>query len=257
MKRGGNSRESDFPDDTVHIWATGLHADVEALRSMKTTLSSDELKRAARFVRSSDRDTYIVARSTLRRILSRYLHLAPEAVQFAYNEFGKPCLAGGEVRSNLHFNVSHSGSAALFAFCAGYRLGIDLERIQPDCEWESIAKHCFAPMESRRLFSLSAKHRLRAFFLCWARKEAYAKATGKGLSLELDRFEVPVGLNVPQGKVRSILQAPDEPEWWVQDISFGPGYAAALAVESVCPGVEYRAVEWLRDDQEFRTVEEG
>ncbi|MBV9355720.1 MAG: 4-phosphopantetheinyl transferase family protein, partial [Chloroflexi bacterium] len=77
-------------------------------------------------------------------------------------------------------------------------------------------------------------------------KEAYIKATGKGLSTPLDSFEVPV---VPDLRVRvlRIDLEPDAPmNWLLHEIELDVNYRAALAVEGGGCGVEYWEIapEW-------------
>ena len=82
--------------------------------------------------------------------------------------------------------------------------------------------------------------RLDAFFNGWTRKEAYLKARGDGLSLPLDQFEVSLA---PDETARLLNVRGDRSEssrWSLQELSLGPGYAAALAVE----GHNWRLTCW-------------
>src|SRR5206468_1160556 len=66
-----------------------------------------------------------------------------------------------------------------------------------------------------------------AFFRCWTRKEAYVKARGHGLTLALDRFEVPL----EPGATRVIASCLDDPSecsrWSLREIVPAPGYLGA------------------------------
>jgi 4'-phosphopantetheinyl transferase len=85
----------------------------------------------------------------------------------------------------------------------------------------------FAPREIATLHALRKDLREEAFFACWTRKEALAKAEGKGLTLPLCRFEVTL---IP-GEPAMLLDTkgdPLEPTKWSLRELFP---VAALAIE--------------------------
>jgi phosphopantetheinyl transferase len=81
--------------------------------------------------------------------------------------------------------LSHSHELVLYAVTNGWQIGIDIERIQADLASEQVAERFFSPREVATLRALPPDLRQEAFFNCWTRKEAYIKAHGKGLSLNL------------------------------------------------------------------------
>jgi 4'-phosphopantetheinyl transferase len=196
----------------VHVYA----ADLDALHGDISVLSEDELERAARFRFERDRRRFVAARSTLRSLLASYLDSSPGDIAFAYGRYGKPAVPGSE----LSFNVSHSGSCALFAFGPEFELGVDVELLdsaRPDDDL--VAESFFSPREVETLRSHSPSARPRAFLRCWTRKEAFIKARGDGLSLPLQDFDV----SFATGETPAVLRtawSPDEPgEWALYDIS--------------------------------------
>ena len=72
-----------------------------------------------------------------------------------------------------------------------------MEQIRQGVEFDSIAQRYFTAAEALELRSLPPEHQPAAFYHLWVRKEAYLKATGRGLSARLDRFEVPAALDAP------------------------------------------------------------
>lgn len=143
----------------------------------------------------------------------------------------KPALAEDSDESAIRFNMSHSHDLALYAVTRNRELGIDLEHIRKDFASHEIAQQFFSPREVARLRALPLSMQTKAFFNCWTRKEAYIKATGKGLSLPLHQFDVSL---VP-GEPTLLLSTRENPQeasrWTLRELKPGPGYVVALAVE--------------------------
>lgn len=214
----------------VHLWRLDLQAGARRVDQGKSILSADEKTRAARYHREIDRQHYIAARATLRQILGSYLKTNPAALTFAYSEKEKPSLGGAEAVAGIEFNISHSGSIALLAFARQREIGVDVEQIRRDFDTAQIAARFFSAAEQKQLAALPEQQRADAFFLCWTRKEAYIKATGKGLSLPLHQFDVSLA---PQEQDALLATRPDAHErtrWVMRDISVPEGYAAAICV---------------------------
>lgn len=210
----------------IHVYAAVLDAATAA--ALGRHLSEDEAARAARFHFERDRTRFVAARGLLRSLLGRLLGRDPAALGFAYGGRGKPSLdaASGE----LHFNVSHSGGRGLFAFTRVGALGVDIEQERPLPDLESIVARYFSEGESAGLLALPEAQRPAAFFRCWARKEAFIKATGDGLGRPLDAFDVAFAGDEPARLLR-IAGDPDAPRrFHMQALDAGPGFAAALAV---------------------------
>src|SRR5262249_29846251 len=140
------------------------------------------------FVR--DQERFVACRGTVRTILAQYLARDPRRLAFIYGANGKPALTGNEAPCRLHFNVAHSDGLALLAVGRGREIGVVLERIRPEVATEAIARHYFSARDIEALRALPPRLRVKAFFHAWTRKEAYLKATGAGLSLPLDCFDV-------------------------------------------------------------------
>jgi 4'-phosphopantetheinyl transferase len=172
-----------------------------------------------------------MARGWLRVILARYMDAEPKSLRFRHNLHGKPILIGSDGDEPLSFNVSHSGSLALYGITRRRRIGIDVERIRDDLPHEEVADRFFSPTERAMLHSLPAESRAKAFFDCWTRKEAYAKGRGEGVGLPFDQFSVSIDPTQSIGLIENHLHPADVSLWSLARIDPGPGYAAAIAVE--------------------------
>ena len=220
----------------VHVWLVELEQPDELLEKLRTTLDKDELERAARFHFDKHRRHFIVARGFLRDVLSRYLNARPAALRFSYGAYGKPALAGEHEQHALRFNMSHSHNIALLAITEEKHLGVDVEYIRSDFASEDIARRFFSRLEVEGFNALPREEQVAAFFRCWTRKEAFIKATGKGLSQPLDAFDVTLAPAVPAALLR--VADDDASRWSISDLDVGPDYAAALVVEGVVTKVE-------------------
>ena len=235
MSEYNSSKSLTFEDGEVHVWFAKLDQPDERVEKFLTTLAHDEVDRANRFHFDRHRREFIVARGVLRELTGRYVGAKPESLEFSYGAYGKPSLNGPY---SLRFNMSHSGGVALYAFSEKLELGIDVEQIRADFASEEIARRFFSALEVETFNALPEKERTAAFFRCWTRKEAYIKATGKGLSQSLDGFDVSLAPETPA----ELLRVTDDEigRWKLFDVEVGEGYAGALALEATVSRVTYR-----------------
>ncbi len=224
--------------DHVHVWYVSLDQSESVLQRLAQTLSDEEHQRAERFHFRKDKDHFKVARGVLRDILCHYLQREPGDIFFHYNDYGKPAL--GKHFSGLNFNVSHSGNVAIYAITCGREVGIDVEQIRADFAGESIAKRFFSPAEISVFCDLGTYEKKEAFFSCWTRKEAFIKATGKGVSFGLDNFEVSLVPDRPAVLLSVNGDREEASRWSLRNLDIKPGYKAALAVE----GHGWRLQNW-------------
>lgn len=160
----------------------------EVVAALSTLLSDGELARAARFVRSVDRDTFVIARALVRTTLSAYGPTAPRAWRFETNTHGCPFVVAAQAGTpRLTFNLSHTTGLVALAVTRGRLVGVDVERVDRVVR-EDVAGRHFAPDEVRDLRALPGDAQPRAFFEYWTLKEAYIKARGMGLAIPLADF---------------------------------------------------------------------
>ncbi len=226
-----------WESDEIHVWSVRLPETAAA--TLHGLLTADEQARATHLRFAEDRARFIGARAALRLLLSRYLDVAAEKLRFATGAAGKPHLdlPGSLMAARVRFNLAHSGGLALYAVAVEREVGIDVERLREAFDWQGISRRFFAPPEHAALQALAPKRQLAAFFDCWVRKEAYVKAHGRGLSLGLGSFAVPVHRVAQPTRVDAA--AADAQDWWVQDVPVETGYAAALAGQGLPPRVRY------------------
>jgi 4'-phosphopantetheinyl transferase len=216
----------------VHVWRAKLKKPASVLATLQDILSTDEIKRAKRFYFNRDRRRYIVKHAILRFILGNfYLNCRPQALRFGTNRYGKPYLKRKFDEDSLFFNVSDSNELALFAFARNSKIGIDLEYLRPVPDATKIATQFFSKQENAALQALPQQKQQEAFFNCWTRKEAFIKATGRGLNYPLNNFAVSL---VPKEAARLIRvgnECRKADEWSLISMAPMTGYVGALAVK--------------------------
>jgi 4'-phosphopantetheinyl transferase len=208
-----------LPDNEIHIWSTSLALSSEQEHSYLLLLNADEQKRAARFRFPEHRRRFIIARAVLRQILCFYTKIAPDKIEFSYNEHDKPALVLPADKT-LQFNLSHSADLAVYAI-ARQLVGIDVEQIQSRYEL-GLPERFFSAQECEHLQQVPEHERVIAFYRLWARKEAIIKASGKGLSIPLSNFSV----SAYDDREKIVL---GHEVWYLQPLTLDPAFAAALA----------------------------
>jgi len=139
----------------VDVWAADLDAATDGFEEL---LCAEERARAVRIVRDRIRARWGRSRAILRVLLGRYLDADPRALRFVLGPHGKPALQGKALaRTDLRFNLSHSGPLMLVAVSIGREVGVDIELVR-------------------------VRDRYPADFLrAWTRHEARVKCLGVGL----------------------------------------------------------------------------
>ncbi|MDB5808645.1 MAG: 4-phosphopantetheinyl transferase, HetI [Betaproteobacteria bacterium] len=218
------------------MWLIPLTVDSGCRQQCESLLSHDECTRAARFYFERHQTRYSVARGILRVLLGNYLNISPAAVSLLLTEFGKPVLAAPF--SNVHFNLAHTGELAICAISRDYVPGVDIESAHRIVDHDALARRFFSEREFAWFKQISADQRHAAFLTCWTRKEAVAKAIGRGLHIPLDQIEVTVAPHEPP----QLLSAPDcDPgDWTLCNVNAGDDFVAALAMHSPsAPNLQY------------------
>jgi 4'-phosphopantetheinyl transferase len=178
----------------VQVWLVRLNLIAECAARLDELLDDSERARARRFVFERHRQHYVAAHAFTRAVLAQYANTRPEILRFTSDTYGKPVLLGAD---GLKFNLTHSSGVGALAVANAAEVGIDVECERPDVATRDLARRFFAPSEVAALDRYAGPHYTSAFFACWTRKEAYVKAVGLGLSLELDSFVVSVDPDAP------------------------------------------------------------
>jgi len=214
----------------VHLWMLDLGPDRIDDACHLALLDSAEQERATRFAFPVHRQRFIRRHATARRILARYLDCAPEAIRFAYGDYGKPCLAPPQHQRRLQFSASSSEDVGCLAVTLDRAVGVDVEvptKAKREA-WRSVAKTAFHGDEAAALSRLPAERAGEVFFTLWTLKEAYCKALGTGLqSLEQAPSLHQIAVNDSGGACALSHQGR---EWLCRSLALPNGTAGSLIV---------------------------
>jgi 4'-phosphopantetheinyl transferase len=239
METSRASTHVDIPEhDQVHVWTASVKL-AAGLSDLASVINSAEQTQARKFRFEQHRVRYIFSQATLRRILSRYLHVRPQEIVFDFNEFGKPFLPKSSEKAALRFNMSHSEGLVVVAVAMNRHIGVDVERIRAIDDINAIARDYFAMQERTLLESAPPGRKEEAFYMCWTRKEAYIKAVGMGLSIPLNSFDASIPEGMPGRRLQATESSLGVEQWWLSDLTMPDRYVGALAIEGTPPTIRY------------------
>ena len=206
--------------------------DSRLLREYRSLLSEAEREQEPRFYFARDQLRYLVTRTLVRTVLSRYAPIAPRDWVFETNSYGRPSIANDcPAARTISFNLTHTDGLIMLAVGREHALGIDAENVVTRPVSVDMADKFFAADEVTALRRLpQAKQPLR-FMEYWTLKESYIKARGMGLSIPLDRFS----FRFPHEEHIEIEIHPDQEDlparWRFWQMRMGPQHVAAVCAE--------------------------
>lgn len=186
-----NTQNCILNETRIDLWQFSLEQDSDNFEEL---LNTEEQARANRYYFPRHKRRFINARATLRIILSRYLNIPADRLEFTYNAQGKPNVIN---KQKLEFNISHSAELALIAVGKGFPMGVDIEHYSAR-PYEGIAKNLFSEQELTEFNKTPSFLKPAVFFHVWAQKEAFIKASGLGLSYPTKEFNVPTSIPTKQ-----------------------------------------------------------
>lgn len=202
----------------VVVWCCPLDLPEPVLLGLLACLPAAERSGVELPAQSLDRRRLLTARAWRRRLLAAELGCDPGEVTIVVDGRGKPRLAGAR-DGELRFNASRSRDRTLVGLSRRMEVGVDLEAVDPAIDVERFAARFLSAGEQHALAQRPLEQRPDALFACWARKEAYLKGTGVGLSVP------PATVQVWAGDDRRVTLA----DWSVHSLAVATGFAAAVA----------------------------
>jgi 4'-phosphopantetheinyl transferase len=206
-------------DNYIDVWQVDINEHLPHIDKLRDVLTPGEITRANKYLRSTNRDKFIISRGSLRHILSGYLKCPPFDISFKLTESNKPEI-DCQPASKLHFNLSDSADKVLIAIAAS-PVGIDVELINPKFSYHAILHNNFSLHEAAYI---NLDENFKRFFLLWTRKEAILKATGIGLT---DNLKLIPALDGQYGIEGALLSTANN--WQLNSFEINGDYIATIA----------------------------
>jgi 4'-phosphopantetheinyl transferase len=196
---------------------------VSELQRFRSLLTPWERGKSQRFIKTSDRNSYILVHGLLRSLLSNPLGLPPDCIKFRYNQYGKPYVTG--TGTNIFFNMSHSSDISVIGVDPVSEIGVDVEKINENVDYKPIINHFFTCNEISYIQEQKGKS-VRRFYELWTRKEAFLKALGIGITENLS-VDVSGNADVKLGNPSDRRNNPEK--FQLKTVSFKDKYIVSIA----------------------------
>lgn len=220
----------------LHIWRVSLNnVNYHQFKDLISLLSTEEIKRSEHFMFERDQYRHQVTHSMKRLILANYLDCNPQCLRFEVGSHGKPALDNLRNPFKIQFNISHSRDIILIAITVEDPIGIDIEYNDTKRAIESLGETIFSPSEKKFFLTLkSQREKEETFFRCWTRKEAFLKAKGIGLAVNLANISVnlnEIAVTLDWLKISTVEQA-ELSKWKLFPLKIDNLYTAAVVATS-------------------------
>ena len=209
--------------------------DEELFKSMLDEVSDTRRNKVMSYRFMKDRCLSLGAELLLRDALAERGIDRSGLLEFEYRKNGKPYLRN---HADIFFNLSHSGDYVMCAI-SDSEVGCDIQKT--DKADIKLAERFFTDREYHVIADLPAeKAREHMFYRYWTLKESFMKATGLGMQLPLDAFEIIITDSVaasgtaekPSAPAHSagitVTQSVDDQTYAFTEYNHIPGYKAAV-----------------------------
>ena len=177
----------------------------------ESVLAADEWQRADRFRLDRQRQLFLRRRALRRFLLGQFLGIPPQSLCFEETSLGKPQLAPSSP-AHCEFSASHSENVFAMAIAAEDEIGVDVEMLRPDWNLEPVAAMYLDRRQIAQLETIPALDRQKQILRFWSLREAFAKASGRGIAQPHDD-------EIPAARVWDCISGANSPlpGWnWIQ-----------------------------------------
>lgn len=224
-------------NDTIKLWQGEILATEADYPHYWRILALSEQQHASSIVNGQLHKRYVEIHARLRILLAQTLNTNPKKLRIHKAEHGKPYLVD---YPELKFNLSHTDNRMVVVIAKNCELGVDIEQCTPRKNLAAMVDKCFAEEEKNYWLRLPTSQQTLAFYQFWTRKEAFVKATGRGIALGL-KYCV-----INPDNQRELARIPEKyglaSDWLIQDFDLGEAICGALVAQNKM-GNHYTEIE--------------
>jgi 4'-phosphopantetheinyl transferase len=221
----------------VHIYY-GFYSDFK-VDSLWSLLSEDERDHASKIQVEQDQCLYVATRASLRKLLTAYLDIGSNDIQFQYGVNGKPSVRSD---SNIQFSMAHAGEVFLIGFVRNATIGVDVEHLGRSLDHQKLAGFLFSENEMLKFQSTDTAFHSEQFITCWTRKEAVLKAKGVGFTFPPSQIEVSFLKNEKAEVLSTLWAAQEKSEWFLENLDIPEDYRGAVAVQGKIESLDIKKI---------------
>ena len=176
----------------LHLWCLPLSLNGQERTNALSWLNANQRDKFERRLTSKLQQSYLAGRYFMLRLLAAYTDVPPAALQISYSRLNKPYLASDSCKIEFNFSdtVTPDGNIGLFALSRTHAVGVDIESLKRRTNFAPIVAKRFSAAESSYVTNSDGAIDPERFLAYWTRKEAYGKATGKGINFKMRELDL-------------------------------------------------------------------
>ncbi|MEN3930891.1 4'-phosphopantetheinyl transferase superfamily protein [Microvirga sp. W0021] len=193
------------------------------------------------YLQSSKKDG-VLARALGRKIISSQTNTQSEDWTFSREVSGKPLALFCGASSGVYISISHSANYIAVAITKAGAIGIDIEHHKDFQNIQPVSELAFGHLEQREVIQKGADR----FYEIWTAREAFAKATGRGLEQAAnrqDQFPLPLS----RGKLCPNTFSEAQSENWYFGIDY-PRTSLPCTIAVQVQDCKQRSLEWQQEN---------
>ena len=206
----------------LHIWNYTIDEKDFVEEQLRPVLSVEEKSRVNDFVYEKDAVKYTCNHVFRKNVLAKYLSIPASTIQYGYTNFGKPYVKNAPI----NFSHAYRNNKALLAIYLEATVGIDLEEIKTLQDPKTFSEYSFSKQENEHIFQKATMNE-DVFFTYWTFKEAYIKATGTGLNVDISQLNL---ADFYEQETNALSWSKNK-VWTIKRLNVDNGFKAAFAVE--------------------------